>query len=69
MSQYSHVSPTGQTVLYGLDHHVGYFADVYENLDDAPIIEVYGRSNVVEVLTQMGAPSDHVTLIALDLPL
>ena len=61
-------------VLYGCDHALGYWLEVWRDGDDTPIVDECTLFNglhhgkMVERLTKLGCPNEeHVMLAALDL--
>lgn len=75
MSRYSKKTEE-KTLIYGWDHALGYFYEVWENSreEDAPPLKdrcsMFGmrRDEMAEVLTEFKANRNHLQKLALDLP-
>lgn len=76
MSRYTKKLDTGNTIVYGWDHALGYFYDVWENYgtkEEKCIKErcsLFGMSKgeLLEAISEIKANPDFMQALALDLP-
>ena len=76
MSRYTKKLDSGQTIIYGWDHALGYFYDVWENYgtkEEKCIKErcsLFGmaKSELVDAISEIKANPNFMQALALDLP-
>ena len=73
MSRFAHEITDSRLVAYGLDHAVGYFAQVFIKGQSEPIKDVTGRNAVLELFESEGIDKDinnwHIVSMVMDLPI
>lgn len=74
MSRYVKVLSDTVTVAYGIDHALGYFFQVYDPETDVSVIDEctaftsLSKGRMVELMTEYGASTEHIQLVAFDMP-
>jgi hypothetical protein len=72
MSRFNANTTTAETFVYGWDHALGYFYEIWENEDmkeeKCYLFNRLSRGEMLEKMVQYGAKKSHIEAVALDLP-
>jgi hypothetical protein len=79
MSRYTKELEDGRSVVYGFDHALGYFIDVFgipdedgvsESLmEESSVLTRMSNGKMIELMDMFNLPESHIEQVAMDLPI